>query len=88
MSPTILETQKLIWNLIMLTKQEVTETFMNTPLEEDYNFLEDDLVKLANAFAKVGTAKAVKDEREACIEFVRSLNHLVADKLKEKRGNL
>ena len=88
MSPSILETQKLIWNLIMLTKKEVTETFMNTPLEEDYNFLEEDLVKLANAFVKAGTPKAVKAEREECIEFVRSLNHLVADKLKEKRGNL
>jgi len=69
----------------MLTKQEVTETFMNTPLEEDYNFLEEDLVKLANAFVAAATPKIAKAERTECVDFVRSLNHLVADKLQEKR---
>jgi hypothetical protein len=72
----------------MLSKKEVVDTFVNTPLEEDYNFLEEDLVKIANAFVAVATPKIAKAEREECIEFVRSLNHLVADKLKEKRGHL
>jgi hypothetical protein len=72
----------------MLSKKEVVDTFVNTPLEEDYNFLEEDLIKIANAFVAVATPKIAKSEREECIEFVRSLNHLVADKLKEKRGNL
>jgi hypothetical protein len=69
----------------MLTKDEIKDTFINTPLEEDYNFLEDDLVKLANAFVAAATTKIAKAEREECVEFVRSLNHLVADKLQEKR---
>jgi len=69
----------------MLTKDEIKETFINTPLEEDYNFLEEDLVKLANAFIDAATPKIAKAERTECVDFVRSLNHLVADKLQEKR---
>jgi hypothetical protein len=72
----------------MLTKTEIKDTFINTMLEEDYNFLEDDLVKLANAFVAAATPKIAKAERAECVDFVRSLNHLVADKLQEKRGNL
>jgi len=41
----------------MLSKKEVVDTFVNTPLEEDYNFLEEDLVKIANAFVAVATPK-------------------------------
>lgn len=69
----------------MLTTAEIKDAFINTPLEEDYNFLEDDLVKLANAFIAVATPKIAKAERTECVDFVRSLNHLVADKLQEKR---
>jgi hypothetical protein len=72
----------------MLNKKEVTDAFMNIQLEENYNFLEQDLIDLANAFVKVAAPKIVKAERNECIEFVRSLNHLVADKLQEKRGKL
>jgi hypothetical protein len=72
----------------MLTKAEIKDTFINTPLEEDYNFLEDDLVKLANAFVAAATPKIAKAERTECVDFVRSLNHLVADKLQEKRDSL
>ena len=34
---------------LTLTPQEVNETFINTKLEEDYNFLQDDLVKIGRA---------------------------------------
>ena len=34
----------------MITKEQVNEAFRNVTLEENYNFLEDDLVKLAEAF--------------------------------------
>jgi len=40
-----------------LTKEDVVKVFMNTPLEENYNFLDDDLVKLANAFVQFALAK-------------------------------
>ena len=71
----------------ILTPQEVAEVFVNTQLEENYNFLQDDLVKLANRFISKAAPKLIKQEREACIEFVASLNTHVAEKLREKRGN-
>jgi hypothetical protein len=72
----------------MLTKQEVNEAFINAKLEETYNFLQDDLMKLAEAFVK--TAEPIIAEREFrfCEDIVRSLNTVVADKLVEIRGNL
>ena len=72
--------------MTVLTPQEINEVFVNTYLEENYNFLQDDLVKLANAFIAKAAPKLVKQEREACIELVASLNTHVADKLREKRG--
>lgn len=70
-----------------MTPQEITEVFMNTPLEENYNFLQDDLVKLANAFINAAKPKIAKDERDLCIDIARSYNHLVADKIAEVRGD-
>lgn len=72
----------------ILTPEEITEAFVNTPLEENYNFLQDDLVKLANAIIDKAQPKIARDERIQCIQFVRSLNHLVADRLEQKRGKL
>lgn len=71
-----------------LTDQEVSEIFVNAKLEEDYNFLRNDLVKLANAFIEAAKPKIVKEERTECVKVVRSLNTLVADKLLEVRGTL
>lgn len=72
----------------ILTPQEIAEAFVNTPLEEDYNFLQDDLVKLANAFIKAAAPKIAKEERAMCVDVARSVNHLVADKIMEVRGQL
>ena len=47
----------------VLTPQEISEVFINTPLEEDCNFLQDDLVKLANAFIAAAKPKIELDER-------------------------
>lgn len=71
-----------------LTDQEVSEIFVNAKLEEDYNFLRNDLVKLANALIAAAKPKIVKEERTECVKVVRSLNTLVADKLLEVRGPL
>ena len=71
----------------MLTKEEVTNVFMNTPLEENYNFLQEDLVKLANAFVASAKKKIALEERTECIKFVRSLNTHVAKALEEKRAH-
>jgi hypothetical protein len=46
-----------------LTKEEVVKVFMNTPLEENYNFLDEDLVKLANAFVREAISK-LKSQKE------------------------
>ena len=47
----------------MLSKEEIKTVFVNTYLEENYNFLEEDLITLANAFVKAATPKIQKDER-------------------------
>lgn len=73
---------------LILTPDEVKEVFVNTYLEENYNFLEDDLVKLANAFILKAKPAIERNERTECIQFVRSLNHLVADRLEQKRGKM
>jgi hypothetical protein len=69
-----------------LTPQEVVEAFVNTQLEEDYNFLQEDLIKLADAFVNAAKVKIMRDERAQCIKIARSVNHLVAEKIAEVRG--
>lgn len=78
--------------MVILTDEEVRKAFINTQLEENYNFLEEDLVKLGNAFAEATvrkieqrTADAVKNERNECIKVARSVNYLVAEKIQEVR---
>lgn len=73
---------------LYLTTQEISEAFRGVNLEENYNFLEDDLVKLANAFVMAAMPAIVKLEREMCIDFVNSLNTEVGKALQEKRGSL
>ena len=72
----------------MLTKNEIKDVFINAMLEGDYNFLEDDLVKLANAFIDAAAPKIIKAERDECIKFTKSLNHLVGEALQVKRNSL
>ena len=69
-----------------LTKEQVVEAFMNIQLEENYNFLEEDLVMLADAFVKKATPEIAKAERDACVDIARAYNTLVADKIIEIRG--
>lgn len=69
-----------------MTEKEVIQTFMNTMLEGNYNFLQEDLVKLANAFVLAAAPQIVQAERKACIDAARSLNVLVADKIEEIRN--
>lgn len=72
----------------VLTAQEITEVFINTKLEENYNFLQDDLVKLANAFINAAKPKIEKAEKELCVDIARSVNTLVADKIVQVRGQM
>ena len=72
----------------MLTNQEINEAFINAHLEENYNFLQNDLVKLANAFIAVAKPRIAEREFEYCENIVRSLNSTIADKLIEIRNNL
>lgn len=73
---------------MILTPQEINEIFINANLEEDYNFLQEDLVKLANAFVNAAAPKIAKEERILCVDVARSLNTLVADKMAEIRGGV
>ena len=72
----------------VLTPQEIAEVFINTKLEENYNFLQDDLVKLANAFINAAKPKIEKGERDLCVDIARSVNSLVADKIVSVRGQI
>lgn len=69
----------------MITKEQVTEAFMNVILEENYNFLEEDLVTLAEAFVKAATPAIEKQERDKCVDIARSVNHLVAQRIEQVR---
>ena len=69
-----------------MSPEEVIKVFMNTPLEENYNFAQEDLVKLANAFVAAAKPGIEKAERKECLKIVSSLNSMVAQKLEEVRG--
>lgn len=70
----------------ILSQQEVNEVFINAKLEEDYNFLQADLMKLSMAIIEAAKEKIAKQERAECVKIARSVNHLVADKIEEVRG--
>jgi len=70
----------------MLNKEQVKTAFMNIQLEENYNFLEEDLVTLANAFVKAATPMIIRSERAQCVKIARSINTLVAEKILEERA--
>ena len=70
----------------ILSEKDVSDTFINTKLEGNYDFLMDDLVKLANAFINAAKQSIALEERGLCVEVARSVNHLVADKIVEVRS--
>jgi hypothetical protein len=65
-----------------MTPERINEIFRGLSLEENHNFLEDDLVKIAQAYAEVGA----RQERAGCIKVVTQLNRVVGEKLAEVRG--
>ena len=71
-----------------LDKDQIKEAFRNLYLEETYNFLEEDLEKLADGFIMAAMPAIVKTERDMCIKFVNTLNTNVARALGEYRENL
>lgn len=73
---------------VQIDKQKIFKVFHETYLENNYNFLEDDLVKLATAFIAMAAPTIAKVERTECIKFVKSLNTTVGQALEDKRGNL
>lgn len=74
-----------------LTQEEAVQTFLSkiaVHLEENHEFSPEDLEKIATGFIMEAMPKIVRTERDMCIDFVRSLNTHVADKLQEVRGPL
>jgi len=71
-----------------LTLEEIKKAFHEAYLEENHNFIEDDLLKLANAFVMAAMPAIRRLELEMCVDFVQSLNPEVAKALQDKRGNL
>jgi len=74
--------------MIELTEKEVGIAFRQINLEENYNFLAEDLVKLANGFARAAAPAIMKAERAECVKFVKSLNPTVGEALEKKRNAL
>ena len=72
---------------MFLDEKQVGDAFRTIMLVENYNFLEEDLVALANAFVKAAEPQIIKDERTACVKVARTLNHFVANKVQEIRDN-
>ena len=71
-----------------LDKEQIKQAFRKIYLEETYNFLEEDLEKLADGFIMAAMPAIVKTERDMCIKFVNTLNTNVARALGEYRENL
>ena len=71
-----------------VTPDEIKEVFHKLHLEDQYSFLEADLISLADAFIMAAMPAITRNEREMCVSVVRSLNATVADKLQEIRGHL
>lgn len=78
-----------------IKKDDIFQAFFGAGLEGDYNFLEDDLIKLCTVFGELRdnelnerVYKATQQERARCVAFVRSLNPLVAQALEDKKGPL
>jgi hypothetical protein len=78
-----------------IKKEDIFQAFFAAGLEGDYNFIEDDLIKLCTVFGELRdnelnerVYKATQQERARCVAFVRSLNPLVAQALEEKKGPL
>jgi len=63
----------------MLNKEEINRVFHETQLEDNYNFLEDDLVKLANAYIAKVKPMIVKE----CVDIASAYNTKVAEKIDE-----
>lgn len=79
-----------------LTPEEVTKAFRKCYLEENYNFLAEDLEKIAQVMIEAAAPKIEAEarmseqrlERAKCVKFVGSLNHFVATKLEEFKGEV
>ena len=71
-----------------LNLDEIKEAFRKIYLEENHDFLEEDLQKLADGFIMAAMPAIVKTERDMCIKFVNTLNTNVARALSEYRENL
>ena len=69
-----------------LTPAEIRKVFHETYLTQNYDFLIEDLEKLANAFVAASVNKIARAERAECVKFVKSLNSLVGQALEDKRG--
>ena len=70
----------------MLSKQKIAKVFHELQLEDNYNFLEDDLIKLVNAYIKVATPAIAKEELANCVEIVTAMNPAVGEKLLQVRN--
>ena len=71
---------------MILTKQTIAKVFHELQLEDNYNFLEDDLIKLVNAYIKAATPAIAKEELANCVEIVTALNPAVGEKLLQVRN--
>jgi hypothetical protein len=71
-----------------LNPTEIKEAFRKIYLEENHDFLEEDLQKLADGFIMAAMPAIVRTERAMCVKFVNTLNTNVARALDEYRDNL
>jgi hypothetical protein len=71
-----------------LDKEQIKEAFRKIYLEENHDFLEEDLQKLADGFIMAALPMIIRTERDMCIKFVNTLNTNVARALSEYRENL
>lgn len=72
-----------------LTPEEVAKAFRTKCyLEENYNFLAEDLEKIAQAMIETAAEKIKEEEKAKCVTFVKSLNTLVGQALEDFKGEV
>jgi hypothetical protein len=74
-----------------LNQEEIVKTFLSkiaVHLDEVHEFSPEDLEKIATGFIMEAMPKIVQTERAMCVDFVKSLNRFVGNKLEEKRAGL
>jgi hypothetical protein len=72
----------------VVPRQDIKQVFFSCKFKDPEGLYADevDIYEFAEKLLAYATPIIAKAERDECVKFVSSLNHLVGEKLAEKRG--